>query len=166
MRIRILFDWLSICNNFPVSPLAKFHQIHTIVFQSNRIYQWVLRVTGIKSLFQADRLLYIPRFSSLMANPLIFYICIYFDGVVIAAKCTATFKIYCAPPPNLGIRMWICWLNFAQRPIFSSLRFFKEPEGLVLRIFTPWKIHRPHSGLNPRTLDLEASTLPRGRQFP
>ena len=38
------------------------------------------------------------------------------------------FKIYCAPP-NLGItRTWICRFNFAQRPIFSGLRFFNEPE--------------------------------------
>ena len=35
------------------------------------------------------------------------------------------------------------------------------PGGLVLRIFTPEKIHRPQSGLNMRTLVLEASTLPR-----
>ena len=32
----------------------------------------------------------------------------------------------------------------------------------MLRIFTSWKkIHRPQSGVNPRTLDLEARTLPR-----
>ena len=38
------------------------------------------------------------------------------------------FKINCAPS-NLGItRTWICRLNFAQRPIFSGLRFFNEPE--------------------------------------
>ena len=37
------------------------------------------------------------------------------------------FKIYCTPP-NLGIRTWICRLNFAQRPIFSGLRFFNEPK--------------------------------------
>ena len=38
------------------------------------------------------------------------------------------FMIYCAPP-NLGItRTWICWLKFSQRPIFSGLRFFNEPE--------------------------------------
>ena len=38
------------------------------------------------------------------------------------------FKINCAPP-NLGItRTWICRLNFAQRTIFSGLRFFNEPE--------------------------------------
>ena len=38
------------------------------------------------------------------------------------------FQIYCAPP-NLGItRTWMCWLNFAQRPIFSGLRFFNESE--------------------------------------
>ena len=38
------------------------------------------------------------------------------------------FKIYCGPP-NLGItRTWICRLKLAQRPIFSGLRFFNEPE--------------------------------------
>ena len=40
------------------------------------------------------------------------------------------------------------------------------PGVVVLSIFTSWKIHRPQSGLNTRTLDLEASTLPgdhRGR---
>ena len=30
---------------------------------------------------------------------------------------------------NLGFtRKWICWLKFAQRPIFSGLWFFNEPE--------------------------------------
>ena len=38
------------------------------------------------------------------------------------------FKIYCSPP-NLAItRTRMCRLNFAQRPIFSGLRFFNEPE--------------------------------------
>ena len=74
-------------------------------------------------------------------------------------------KIYCAPP-NLGIaRTWICWLNFAQRPIFSGLRFFNEPEisdsgplalvppgGLVLRIFTSWKNPSTSAGLEPANL--------------
>jgi hypothetical protein len=41
------------------------------------------------------------------------------------------FKIYCAPP-NLGIRTWICRLNFAQRPIFSGSMFFNEPEKSYL----------------------------------
>ena len=41
-------------------------------------------------------------------------------------------------------------LNFAQMPIFSGLMLFNEAE-----------IHRPQPGLNPRTLDPEASTLPR-----
>ena len=87
------------------------------------------------------------------------------DGVGIAAQCTvAFFKIYSALP-NLGItKTWISRLNFAQRPIFLSLRFFNEPEisdsdsqlkvpprGLVLRIYTSWKIHRPQPDLNPRT---------------
>ena len=40
------------------------------------------------------------------------------------------FKIYCVPP-NFGItRTWICQFNFVQRPIFSGLRFFNEPEIL------------------------------------
>ena len=44
------------------------------------------------------------------------------------------FKIYCAPA-NLGIsRTSICRLNFAQRPIFSGLRFFNEPEISVIMV--------------------------------
>ena len=53
---------------------------------------------------------------------------------------------------------------------FSGLRFFNEPQArdpqlkvppqdLCLGFFRPEKIHRPQSGLDPRTLDLEA--LPR-----
>ena len=97
------------------------------------------------------------------------------EGVVIAAQCTATFSdLLCSP--NLGItRTWVCRLNFAQRPIFSALRFFKEPEisdseppawSPSRRTCAQEKIHRHHPSLNPRTLDLEASTLPwdyRGR---
>ena len=38
------------------------------------------------------------------------------------------FMIYCASQ-NLGItRTWICRLNFPQRPVFSGLMFFNEPE--------------------------------------
>ena len=52
---------------------------------------------------------------------------IVFNGVDIAAQCTATsFKIYCVPP-NLGIRTGICRLNFAQA-YFSGLKFYNEPE--------------------------------------
>ena len=75
------------------------------------------------------------------------------------------FKIYCALP-NLGItRTWICRLNFAQRPIFSGLRFFNEleisdsgpqlkvpTEGLVLRIFTSWKNPCTSAGIEPANL--------------
>ena len=79
-------------------------------------------------------------------------------------------------PPNLGItRTWIWQLNFAQRPIFSGLRFFNEPdisdfgtpslksllEDLWSGFLRPEKIHWPHPSLNPQTLELEASTLPR-----
>ena len=35
------------------------------------------------------------------------------------------------------------------------------PEDLISRFLRPEKIHRPLRGLNPRTLDLEAITLPR-----
>ena len=56
---------------------------------------------------------------------------------------------------------------------FSGLKFFNEPEisdsgsmalspswrTCVLRIFTFWKIHRPQLGLNPQTLNFEASML-------
>ena len=72
------------------------------------------------------------------------------------------------------------WLKFAQRPIFSGLSFFKEPEishlgSPALKSFPeelypgylrPEKSHRPQPDLNLRTLDLEASMLPqdhRGR---
>ena len=75
------------------------------------------------------------------------------------------FKIYCAPP-NLGItRTWICKLNYAQRPIFSGLRFFNEPEsqtrgsqlkvspgGLMLRIFMSWKNPSTSAGFEPANL--------------
>ena len=56
------------------------------------------------------------------------------------------FKIYCSPP-NLGItRTWICRLNFAQRPIFSSRRtcaqdFYVLKKSIdVSRVWTrePW----------------------------
>ena len=53
-----------------------------------------------------------------MSNPLY---CIWWGG-------HCCLMHYCAPP-NLGItRTWIYRLNFAQRRIFSVLRFFKEPE--------------------------------------
>ena len=74
------------------------------------------------------------------------------------------FKIYCGYP-NLGIRTWICRLNFAERPIFSGFRFFNEPEisdlgpqvkvpagGLLLRIFTSWKNPSTSIGFEPANL--------------
>ena len=75
------------------------------------------------------------------------------------------FEIYCAPP-NLGIiRMWICRLNFAQRPIFQawvSLTSLKsqtqDPQpkvpagGLVLRIITSWKNPSTSVGFEPVNL--------------
>ena len=50
------------------------------------------------------------------------------DRVVIAAQCTATLLRSIVLP-----RIWVlgreyCRLNYAQRPIFSGLRFFNEPE--------------------------------------
>ena len=42
--------------------------------------------------------------------------------------------------PNLDPRTWICRLNFAQRPIFSGLRFFNEPEiSDVVPSLKSWK---------------------------
>ena len=73
------------------------------------------------------------------------------------------FEIYCAPP-NLGIiGTWICRLNFAQKANYSGLRFFNHPEisDSGPPASGPEKIHWPQLGLNPRILDLEASTLPR-----
>ena len=108
--------------------------------------------------------------------PVVFYYIVLYwrDGHCCPMHCDL-FKFYCAPP-NLGItRMWICRLNFAQRPIFSGLRFFNEPEtsDSELPALSPsWrtcaqdfyvlkKIHWSQPGLNQRTLDLEVSTLPR-----
>ena len=79
--------------------------------------------------------------------------CIVLMGRSLLPNPLRPFQIYCAPP-NLGItRTRICRLNFAQRPIFLGLRFLNEPEisdsdpqlkvppgGLVLRIYTSWKI--------------------------
>ena len=92
------------------------------------------------------------------------YFCICFDGVVIAAQCTLAFSdLMCSP--NLGIRMWICQLNFAQRPIFqawdslTSLKFQTRdlqlkvrPGGHVFRIFTPWKNLLTSVGFEPVNL--------------
>ena len=84
------------------------------------------------------------------------------DGVVIAALMHCDlFGIYC-DPPNLGItRKWTWRLNFAQRPIFSGLRFFNEPEisdSGPPALYLPGylcseKIHRPQSNLNPPNLE-------------
>ena len=94
------------------------------------------------------------------------------DGVVIVALMHCDlFEIYCAPP-NLGIRTWIFLLNFDQRPIFSGLRLFNEPEisdsgsqlkippgGLVLKIFTSWKNPSTSAGFEPASmLPFEAMT--------
>ena len=72
-------------------------------------------------------------------------------GLSLLANALRPFQICCAPS-NLGIRKWICRLNFAQRPIFkvwgslTSLKSqtrdhqLKVPPGvLVLRILTSWK---------------------------
>ena len=69
------------------------------------------------------------------------------------------FDIYCAAP-NLGItRTWICRLNFAQRPIFSGLKIFNEPEtsdsgspadDLCSGFY--WKIPSTSAGFEPANL--------------
>ena len=86
------------------------------------------------------------------------------DGECCPMHCDP-FEIYYAPP-NLGItRTWICRLNFAQKSIFSGLRFFNKPEistrdpqlevspgGLVLRIFISWKNPLTSVGFEPANL--------------
>ena len=71
----------------------------------------------------------------------------WWDGQCCPMHCDL-FKIYCAHP-NWGItRTWIWRLNFAQRAIFSGLRFFNEAEisdseppaqSLSRRTCTSWK---------------------------
>ena len=56
------------------------------------------------------------------------YCCTVLLGWSLLPNALGPFQIYCAPT-NLGItRTWIYRLNFAQRPIFSGLRFFNEPK--------------------------------------
>ena len=82
------------------------------------------------------------------------------DGVVIAAECPANFLRSIVLPPNLGIRTWICQLNFAHRPIFQawgSLTSLEPqtrdpPGGLVLRSFTSWKNPLTSAGFEPANL--------------
>ena len=71
--------------------------------------------------------------------------CIVLKGWSLLPNALRPFQIYCAPL-NLGIRMWICRLNFVQRPIFSG-----------------WKNPSTSARFEP-TLDLEASRLPRDHQ--
>ena len=92
----------------------------------------------------------------------------WWDGHCCPMHCDL-FKIYCAPL-NLGItKTWICRLNFTQRPIFSGLRFYNEPEiwdsGPSRRtcaqdFYVLKKIHQNQPYLNPRTLDLERARYP------
>ena len=70
--------------------------------------------------------------NSLLQSPLycIVLYCIVLKAWSLLSTALRPFQIYCAPP-NLGItRTWICRINYAQRPIFSGLRFFNEPEIL------------------------------------
>ena len=78
-----------------------------------------------------------PAWFSTLLHPSskIMHYSLYYDCIVLfwwGGRCCPMhcdiFMINCAPP-NLGnTRKWICRLNFAQRPIFSGLRFFNEPE--------------------------------------
>ena len=66
-------------------------------------------------------------------------------------------------------------IKYAQRPIFSGLRFFNMPSNLRFGtpslkslpedfcsgFLRPEKIHQPQPSLNQPTLDLEVSILPR-----
>ena len=93
------------------------------------------------------------------SNCIILY-CIVLKGCSMLPNALRPFQIYCAPP-NLGIRTWICRLNYAQRPIFSGLRLFtslksqtrdpqiKVPPG---EIFTSWKNPSTSGGFEPANL--------------
>ena len=98
--------------------------------------------------------------------------CIVLMGCLLLSNALRLFlDLLCSP--NFGFtRTWICRLIFFRGLFFQTWRSLtnlksqtrdlqlKVPPGrLVLRIFTSWKIHRPHPGLNLLTLDLEASTV-------
>ena len=73
-----------------------------------------------------------------------------------------SFSVYsfqCLVVTNLGItRTWICRLIFAQRPIFSGLRFFNESEisdpsrRTCTQDFTSWKNPSTSAGFEPANL--------------
>ena len=99
-------------------------------------------------------------------NNLLFVFVFVLMGWSLLPNSLRPFQIYCAPP-NLGItRTWIRRLNFVQRPIFSGLRIFNEPEisdsgppqvkvppvGLLLRIFTSWKNPSTSARFEPANL--------------
>ena len=78
------------------------------------------------------------------------YFLLFLMGWSLLPNALRPFKIYCAPSSSGITRRWVCRLNFAQRPIFSGLRFFKESEiwdsgfpayrpSRRVRIFTSWK---------------------------
>ena len=83
-------------------------------------------------------------------------------GCSLLANALLPFKIHCASP-NLGIRTWICRLNFAPRSIFSGYRFFNEPEisdlgpmalspSWRIRIFTSSKNQSTSAEFEPTNL--------------
>ena len=53
------------------------------------------------------------------------WIVLYWGGQCYPMHCDIFLDLLCSP--NLDTRTWIWRLNFAQRPIFSSMRFFNEP---------------------------------------
>ena len=68
-----------------------------------------------------------PR-SAWVADEFLYLFVFVLMGWSLLSNALRPFKICCAPS-ILGItRTSICRLNFAQRPIFSGLRFFNEPE--------------------------------------
>ena len=100
---------------------AAYHQF-TLLTDGGYIHAcvWRLKVASFIDIHQV----FAKQMFGYLSNRAI---CIILLGWSLLPNALRPFQIYCAPP-NLGIRTWICRLNFAQRPIFSGLRFFNEPE--------------------------------------
>ena len=132
--------------------LSKYLNIRPIYEIHEYIILVGLRESGSRDLFISSVIICI-----------VFY-CIVLMEWSLLPNALRPFIIYWAPP-SLGIRTWICRLNFAQRPFFQawgSLMCLKSqtrepklkvpPGGLVLRIFTSWKNPSTSAGFEPANL--------------
>ena len=71
----------------------------------------------------------VPVLYCIVLHCIVLYrIALYWRGGHCCPNPLRPFQIYCAPQNSGVTRTWICRLTFAQRPIFSGLRFFNESE--------------------------------------